>query len=181
MLAGWRGAAGGGARADLRSWRRMARVLIIGGEDRGAALAAALVERGYAVRTVDLPEVPAGAERFHAEADRPGTLKAALAHVAVACWLFGSAPGGRARAETLNGARLERFLQQTIDSSVRGLLYEAAGSAGADVLAHGRALVSAFAEHNAVPLVTLACEPSARDAWIERALAGIASLVDRYA
>jgi hypothetical protein len=158
----------------------VARVLIVGGEDRATALANALLDRGYAVRLVDVANVPAGAERFAAKADRPGTLKAALEHVTIACWLFGTLSGGRERAQTLNGARLERFLHQTIDSSVRGLLYEAVGDAGEEVLAEGRRVVGEFAEHNAVPLALVAREAPDTQNWLAQALEGVDALVDRY-
>jgi hypothetical protein len=158
----------------------VARVLIVGGEERGGALAGALLDRAYAVRVVHASRVPARVERFAADPDRPGTLKAALEQVTIACWLFGSAGGEEERVAALHGARLERFLHQTIDSSVRGLLYEAAGSVSADVLARGRTLVSDFAEQNAVPLALLVCEPSALERWLEHALEAIDALVGRY-
>jgi NADPH-dependent 2,4-dienoyl-CoA reductase/sulfur reductase-like enzyme len=162
----------------------LARVLIVGGGERGASLASALLERGYAVRVVEVGAVPAGIERFDADPDRPGTLKAALEQVTVACWLFGSdqreRERERERLRMLNGARLERFLHQTIDSSVRGLVYEGAGNAGDEVLADGRRLVGEIAEQNAIPFVLLAREESESAEWLEEALEAVQGLVERY-
>jgi NADPH-dependent 2,4-dienoyl-CoA reductase/sulfur reductase-like enzyme len=160
----------------------VARVLIVGGGERGAVLAAALCEHGYAVRAIEVGAAPDGVERFDADPERPGTLKAALEQVTVACWLFGSddRERGRERMEVLNGARLERFLHQTIDSPVRGLLYEGAGSAGEEVLAGGRRLVSEYAEQNAIPYALLARDRADPVEWLERALDAVAALVERY-
>jgi hypothetical protein len=164
----------------------MARVLIVGGEERGRVLAAVLLERGYAVRVVGGPSArarartPPGAEPFDADPERPGTLKAALEQVTIACWLFGSAAGTAERLRALHGARLERFLHQTIDSSMRGLLYEAAGSIDPSTLAAGRRLVSDFAMSNAVPLALITAEPSDPAGWLAHALDGVVGLVERY-
>jgi hypothetical protein len=161
----------------------MARVLIVGGEDRAAALAQALLDEGYAVRLVLDPlsaargAPPGSAEVAGGDPDRPGTLKPALEHVAVACWLFGSAPGGEDRVGALHGARLERFLHQTIDSSVRGLLYEAAGSLDAALLEGGREIVSGFAHAHAVPLAFITADPSDRTRWREDAREALGTLM----
>jgi len=158
----------------------VARVLIIGGDARAAALASALIERGYAVRAVGVADLPPGVERFDADPERPGTLKSALEQVTIACWLFGSDERDQERVETLNAARLERFLHQTIDSSVRGLLYEAAGSAGEELLARGLATVREFAQQNAIPLAVLACDAREAQQWLAEALEAVTSLVERY-
>jgi hypothetical protein len=159
----------------------LARALIVGGGERGAALASALLERGYTVRAIEVAPVPDGVERFEADPERPGTLKAAIAQVTVACWLFGSDDRGRGRErlEALNGARLERFLHQTIDSSVRGLLYEGAGGAGEEVLACGCRLVRAYGEQNAIPFALLARDQEDPVAWLEDALEAVGGLVER--
>jgi hypothetical protein len=158
----------------------LARVLIVGGGERAGTLAAALLERGYAVRAVGARAAPEGVERFDADPERPGTLKVALAQVTVACWLFGSGGCERERLRMLNGARLARFLHQTIDSSVRGLLYEGAGDAGEETLAEGRRLVRQFAEHNAIPFAILARDQSDPAEWLAQALQAVGSLVERY-
>ena len=64
-----------------------------------------------------------------ADPDRLGTLLPLLAGVTVVCWLMGSAEGEDAAA--LHGDRLESLLAKLVDSGVRGLVYEAAGSVDA--------------------------------------------------
>jgi hypothetical protein len=165
----------------------MARVLIVGGEERGAELAAALLGAGHAVRVVAasaLPEgalLPASVERFDGDPNRPGTLKAALEHVTVACWLLGNAAGSESEVRALHGARLERFLAQTVDSSVRGLVYEAAGNAPDETLAEGRLIATELAQRNAIPLALITAEPARRSLWLDQALDAVATLLGRYA
>jgi hypothetical protein len=161
----------------------MARVLIVGGEERAATLAESLLDDGYAVRIVLDPlsaargAPPGSAEVVGGDPDRPGTLKPALEQVAVACWLFGSATGGAERVGALHGARLERFLHQTIDSSVRGLLYEAAGSLDAALLDGGTEIVTSFAGAHAVPLALITGDPSDRARWREEAREALGTLM----
>ncbi len=163
----------------------MARVLIVGGGERGRAFAGALLEAGHAVRVVLEPDaadapLPGGAEAFRGDASRVGTLKPALAQVTVACWLFGCPPEGAGEVTALHSSRLERFLEQTLDSSVRGLVYEAAGSVEEQTLAGGRSIVERFATFNAIPFAFLTADPSERGPWLEHALEAVAQILGRY-
>jgi NAD(P)H-binding len=109
----------------------VARLLIVGGGCRGRLLAAELVAEGHAVRIVTRsesrrPEIEAGgAECVIADPDRLGTLRPALEAVTVACWLLATASGPRPQVDALHGARLEQFVHQLIDTTARGLVYEA--------------------------------------------------------
>jgi hypothetical protein len=154
----------------------MARVLIVGGEERGLRLAAALLQADHAVRLVieehaseGTRREPSGAERFLADPERPGTLKAALEHVSVACWLFGSASGAASRVSALNGGHLQRFLEHAVDSSAHAIVYEAGGQAPDAALSQGRALATAFAERNAIPLLLITADGRDADAWLKDA------------
>ena len=163
----------------------MARVLIVGGRGRGRALAGALLEAGHAVRVVLEPDatdapLPDGAEPFAGDANRIGTLKSALAQVTIACWLFGCVADGAEDAAALHGTRLERFLEQTLDSSVRGLVYEAAGSVDEKTLAAGRATLERFATFNAIPFALLTADPAERGPWLQCALEAVAQILGRY-
>jgi hypothetical protein len=163
----------------------MARILIVGGDDRGLRLAASLLQAGYPVRIVSGADssrgiqrhVP-GAERFTADPERPGTLKAALEHVSVACWLFGSTSDTAPGVNLLNGRHLESFLHHTVDSSVRGIVYEAAGRAGAATLTTGTNLAKVFARLHAIPLALITADPLKRDAWLVDAREAIARILD---
>lgn len=104
----------------------MPRALIVGCGCRGRELARALVADGHVVRgtTRDRANFPAiadaGAEPYLGDPDRIVTLMDALAGVTVAVWLLGSVPDA-----DLHDGRLRMFCEKTVDTPVRGLLYEA--------------------------------------------------------
>jgi hypothetical protein len=116
----------------------VARVLVVGCGCRGAALGRALAAE-HAVRgTTRSPErvaelEEAGIEGVLADPDRLATLVPALSGVTVVCWLMGSAVD----SPDVNGPRLASFAEHLVDTPVRGLVYEAAGSAEPAVLAAG--------------------------------------------
>ena len=112
-----------------------------------------------------------GAECWIGTPDRVATLRYALEGVTLACWLLGTACGEPDEVAALHGSRLEFFLGQTIDTTVRGLLYEAAGSVDPAVLAAGRELIGARTAYNAIPLRGAGRRP-ARSRAMARAGAG---------
>ena len=71
--------------------------------------------------------------------DVVGTLVRSFEHVSVACVLLGSAEGTPAQLAALHGTRLEMLLARMLDTTVRGIVYEASGSVDRDVLAAGAA------------------------------------------
>jgi hypothetical protein len=161
----------------------VARILMIGGGARGRALAGELVGQGHAVRITtrtaagrDAIEA-AGAECWIGTPDRVATLRYALENVTIACWLLGTACDEPERLRDLHGSRLEFFVGQAIDTTVRGLVYEAAGSVPAATLAAGSALVRTRAAHNAIPLAVLDAEPADQRAWREQAMAVVGALL----
>ncbi len=137
--------------------RAVARVLIIGCGCRGLELAAGLISIGHAVRgtTRDqrrLSEIEAaGAEPVLGDPDRVGTLFGALDGVGVVCVLLGSAVGAADALAALHGTRLEMLLTRTIDTTVRGVVYEAAGSVDAEVLARAAQRVAAACDLSRIP------------------------------
>ncbi len=158
----------------------MARILIIAGGARGRELASGLIANGHAVLITT--RTPAGRAQIEAlgarcwigTPDRLASLRYALEGVTLACWLLGNVCGD---ATALHGSRLEFFLAQTIDTTVRGIVYEAAGSVDAATLAAGRELVTQRAAHNAIPLRVLDADPRQRAAWIAQARAAIDALL----
>lgn len=161
----------------------MARILLIGGGARGRALAGELVGRGHALRITTRTESgraaieAAGAECVIGTPARLASLRYALENVTVACWLLATASGSPAQLRELHGSRLAFFVQQTIDTTVRGLVYEAAGTVDATTLASGSELVTERAAYNAIPLAVLDADPCEPAAWRERALAAIDALL----
>jgi hypothetical protein len=158
----------------------LARILIVGGGERGRLLAGKMVGAGHAVRLVssdpsEQDEIEAiGAEYWVGTPARLGTLRGALDGVAIACWLLGCGEGGLA----LHGERLELFMTQVIDTTVRGVIYEAAGTVPADVLAGGARLVATLAQKNMIPVAILTADPAEAAAWLAQAQAAIAALLD---
>jgi hypothetical protein len=157
-------------RSGLRS-QTVARILLIGGGARGRALGGELTGDGHVVRITTRTEAgravieAVGAECWIGTPDRIATLRRALDGVTVACWLLGSATGSPAELDALHGSRLQFFATQTIDTTIRGLLYEAAGSVGAARLEHGRELLLATASQNQIPLAVIDADPSDPPAW----------------
>jgi hypothetical protein len=123
----------------------------------------------------------AGGECWIGTPERLGTLRAALESVTIVCWLLGTAAGSDDVLRALHGSRLEFFLGQAIDTTVRGFVYEAAGVAGgavpADVLAGGERIVQRIAERNEIPVGFLRADPGDVDAWLANAQAEIGALL----
>lgn len=159
----------------------MARVLIVGCGGRGRALARELVRAGHAVRgtTRDPAHVEAiaaeGAEPYVGDPDRIATLMEAITGVTVVAWLLGSAEGPG--AEELHAGRLRMLCEKLVDTPVRGLLYEGAGTLGAEVLEGGAAVVRAAAATWSIPVEVLDTPPSECEAWTRDAAAAVERLL----
>ncbi|HEY2182239.1 MAG TPA: hypothetical protein VGH09_11250 [Solirubrobacteraceae bacterium] len=171
----------------------MARILIVGGGCPGRSLAGRLTDGGHAVRITTRDESAraaiegAGAECWIGTPDRLATLRGALDHVTIACWLLAGARGEPEQLSALHSSRLELFLTQAIDTTVRGLVYDAAapgedrpsedGRGGDRVtpeqLAGGARIVARLTALNAIPAAVLGADGrptyEARSAWVDRA------------
>jgi hypothetical protein len=123
----------------------VARLLMVGGGScRALALTRSLVADGHAVRSVTrgghrAAIEEAGGEAWVGDPDRIGSLRYALEGVTVLLWLL----GGVDRPE-LHGSRLEMMLSKTIDTTARGVVYEAGP-------AEGVATVERVAGYNEIP------------------------------
>jgi len=160
---------------------RIARVLIIGCGGRGQALARELAAAGHAVRgTTRDPAradaiAAAGAEPYVGDPDRIATLMEALAGVTVVAWLLGGA-GGDGAAE-LHAGRLRMLCEKLVDTPVRGLLYEGAGTLGDDVLTGGAEIVRAAAATWNIPVKVLTTDPADCEPWTADAVAAVGRLL----
>jgi hypothetical protein len=159
----------------------VARILIVGCGCRGRALARELVAAGHAVRgttrePAPLAEIEAsGAEAVVADPDRLGTVTTQLADVTVVCWLMGSVRG--AAAGDLHGPRLRTLLERLVDTPVRGVVYEAAGSVEPALLAAGAAAVREAAATWRIPAEVVRTEPTDHDAWRAEMMAAVGRLL----
>lgn len=157
----------------------MARCLIVGCGCRGQALARALRARGHAVRGTTRTEArraaieTTGAEPFVGDPDRIGTLAPALAHVGVACVLLGSATGSGDQLAALHSTRLDMLLQRMLDTTVRAVVYEAAGTVDPAVLAVGAERVRSACERSLIPYVLLEHDPRDALAWTAAAVTAV--------
>jgi hypothetical protein len=158
----------------------VARILIVGGGCRGRRLASRLVEEGHAVRVVTRTEAAratieaSGAECLIGTPDRLATLRGALDAVTVACWMLATAQGEPEQIQALHGSRLESFLEQAIDTTMRGFVYEIPDADGS---AEGERIVDAIASRNAIPVALLRSDPHDPDAWLADARSAIDSLL----
>ncbi len=111
-----------------------------------------------------------GGEAFDGDPDRVGTLIAALAHVSIVYVLLGSAMGPGGALAALHGERLSMLLEKLIDTTVRGVVYEAAGTVRGDVLRGGAELVRAACQRSRIPYALIETDPGDRESWLAEAL-----------
>ncbi len=154
----------------------MARVLIVGCGCRGLALARELIADGHAVRATTrdpgrVAEIEAvGVEAVVGDPDVVATLARALEHVSVACILLGSATGSPDRLAALHGTRLQMLLTRMLDTTVRGIVYEAAGSVDRGLLEAGAAQCARDARMSRIPYALLDTDPTDWAAWTSAAV-----------
>lgn len=163
----------------------MARCLILGCGCRGSALARELIERGFAVRgsTRD-PARRTAIEAFGAQAvigdpDRVATLAPALEQVTVACLLLGSARGSSEELAALHGPRLQMLLQRMLDSTVHGIVYEAAGVVDPPLLRAGARIVLDFCADSRIPHVILSADPRSHVSWLAEASGAVFEVLEQ--
>ena len=117
-----------------------------------------------------------GAEPVLADPDRVGTLFSQFPAVTVACWLMGTASGSAAEIEALYGPRLSAFLEKVVDSPVRGVVVETAGTVDPALLKAGRQALLDVAGVFSIPCVVLDTDPADRDAWLAAAVTAVTDL-----
>jgi glycine/D-amino acid oxidase-like deaminating enzyme len=163
----------------------MARILIIGCGCRGIELARALQSDGHAVRgttrsserTTELET--AGIESWVGDPDRIGEIHYSMENATILLWNLASATGPTQSHEALHGTRLQMMLERTIDSTVRGVLYEAEGSVAEEFLAAGASDVERICSRNEIPWALLKADPLDHAAWVAEAKLQIDGLLER--
>lgn len=135
-----------------------------------------MAEQGHALRATTRSEHgraaigACGAECWIGTPDRLATLRGALENVTIACWMLAAAHGRPEEVAALHSSRLQFFLTQAIDTTVRGFVYDAwpAGSSGgsgasgvsSEMLAGGERIVRSLTQLNAIPVAVLDAETS---------------------
>ena len=161
----------------------MARILIVGCGGRGQALARDLVAAGHAVRgTTRDPRrfeaiEAAGGEPYLGDPDRIMTLMDALAATTIVCWLMGSATGEDEAVRALHVGRLRMLCEKLVDTPVRGLVYEAAGTVPFEWLEEGEMITRGARATWNIPLEVLHTDPADCEAWRVEARDAVARIL----
>ena len=148
-------------------------------------LARELVGHGHAVRGTSrdrkrLAQIEAaGAEAVLADPDRVSTLVGTLEHATVAYVLLGCATGSAEQVAALHSTRLEMLLTKVVDTTIRGVVYEARGSVDASVLAAGAARVRAYGERSLAGWALLEADPTDHDGWLAAGVAATDAILGR--
>ena len=98
-----------------------------------------------------------------------------LAGVSVVCWLLGSATGGTAAG--LHGPRLQTLLERLVDTPVRGIVYEAAGTVEPRALADGAAAARAAGGRWHIRAEVVEADPADHAAWLAAMKAAVGRLL----
>ncbi len=123
--------------------------------------------RGTTRSSALLAEIEAvGAQAVQADPDRLGTLLPLLEGVSAICWLMGTAEGTPEAVTALHGPRLQSLLGKLVDTPVRGLVYEAAGTVPGGMLAEGSAIARAAGTTHRMPVGVVEQGPTPIGEWI---------------
>jgi nucleoside-diphosphate-sugar epimerase len=161
----------------------LARCLIIGCGCRGLSLARSLIDSGHAVRgtTRDPGRLDAiaaaGVDAVLADPDRVATVAPAFEHVSVACVLLGTASGPPDLVEPLHGTRLEMLLSRMLDTTVRGVVYEAAGTVSPELLRGGARRVAQACSDSHTPYAPIDADPADHAEWLHAAVAAVSAVL----
>jgi hypothetical protein len=112
-----------------------------------------------------------------ANPDRVLTVLEQIEGVTMILWLLGSARGDRDLLAAIHGPRLERVLEEIVDTPVRGFVYEAGGTVEPQLLERGSAIVAAAGERWRIPHGLVVADPADPGAWRADMLAAIVRLV----
>ncbi|MFL5825534.1 MAG: hypothetical protein ACJ76V_03325 [Thermoleophilaceae bacterium] len=161
----------------------MARILVVGCGCRGLELARVLAADGHAVRGTtrrqeQLWEIEAaGAEAALADPDRLATMLPHIEGVTVMCWLMGTASGSPESVAALHGPRLDSMVETLVDTHVRGVVYEAAGTVDPALVELGAARVRMAGARFHMPAEVADVDPARHDEWLDAMRAAVARVL----
>jgi hypothetical protein len=128
--------------------------------------------RGTTRDTANLAVIAnAGIEAVCATPDRVGEILDHISDVTLVFWLMGTASGEADQVEALHGPRLERLLEELVDTPVRAFVYEIAATVPPEAARRGREAVEAAWETWRIPFAVLEAEPAAHEEWLAEASA----------
>jgi hypothetical protein len=141
------------------------------------ALAHELAAGGHPVRgtTRDPGRVPeleaAGIEPAVGDPYRLATLMPHVANTSAMVWLMGSAVGNDVAA--LHRTRLQTVLERLVDTPMRGMVYEGAGTVRRSLLREGAAAVRKASLTWQMPIAIVEQRPVEYEAWVAAMVAGV--------
>jgi hypothetical protein len=144
---------------------------------RGRQLGKRLVDAEWQVRgTTRDPDnaediLAARLEAVVADPDRVGSILDHVGEVTLIFWLLGSAVGRPEVIAAAHGARLERLMEELVDTPVRGFVYEADGQVDSRHLERGAEIVREAGRRWRIPVEVVAEDPGDWEAWTEAMLA----------
>ena len=113
----------------------------------------------------------AGIEPAVGDPYRLATLMPHVANTSAMVWLMGSAVGRD--VEALHRTRLQTVVERLVDTPVRGMVYEAAGSLPPELMREGAAAVRKAAATWQMPAAIVETDPADHEAWLGAMLAGV--------
>ena len=161
----------------------MARALIVGCGCRGRELGRSLLDRGWQVRgtTRSLDGLAAiesaGIEAVVADPDRIATVVDHIADVALIYWLLGSATGEPDELAALHGPRLERMLEEIVDTPVRAFVYEAFGGLPSELIVAAMQTLRDAGERWRIPFEVVDAAGGELELWKAGMLAAAEELI----
>ena len=142
-----------------------------------------MIDRGWLVRgttrdPAKLGQIEgAGIEGVQADPDRIGTVLEAIEGVAVIFWLLGSPEGEADGVAALHGDRLERLLEEIVDTHVRGLAYELSGGIDQGAAMRALELLRDAGERWRIPFEVVDADPREHELWLEGMVGAADALV----
>jgi nucleoside-diphosphate-sugar epimerase len=152
---------------------------VVGCGCRGRSLAAALVARGHAVRGTTRSEAAlepiegSGAEATLADPGHLSTLVQGLEGVSLICWLMGTAQGPPEAVAALHGPRLQSMIEAIVDTPVRGVVYEGAGSVAPPLLEQGAETVRRAGRTYRMPVEVIEGDSTGHEGWLREAVTAV--------
>jgi hypothetical protein len=133
--------------------------------------------RGTTRDPARVPELEAaGVEPAVGDPYRLATLMPHVANTSALVWLMGSATGED--VEALHRTRLQTVLERLVDTPVRGMVYEAAGTLSAPLFREGAAAVRKAALTWQMPNVIVEQDPARHEAWVEAMVAAVEEVLE---